>query len=65
MKVPEAEVARVIRSAAERGEEADFVSARNGYETTEVSHTPIIDYVPVDTYLESIECLCLLHDVNG
>ena len=31
MKVFEADVARVIRSAAARGDEADLVSARKGF----------------------------------
>lgn len=57
MKVFGAEVARVMRSAAARGEDADFVSATNGW-----SWLVFYVYRRADqNYLQGVQSFHLLH----
>ncbi len=61
MKVFGAEVARVTRSVAALGEEADLESARNGYWIDYVSRSSRLDSPMIAIYLQGIESFTLLH----
>jgi len=59
MKVFGAEVARVMRSAAARGEEADLVRARKGCSCQYLKKLRVSTWI--QTYFQSIQSFCLLH----
>jgi hypothetical protein len=57
MKVLGAEVARMMRSAAARGEEADLVSAKKGWRCQHEVRVASIN----GRYLQRVQSFCLLH----